>query len=88
MAATLAATVYLYLIIPKGFFPQQDNGLIIGSTEAAQDISYSAMVEREHALAQIVMADPDCSDGVLLGRCQSDRQQRPDHDRPQADQRP
>ena len=58
MAATLATTVYLYLVIPKGFFPQQDNGLIIGSTEAAQDISYSAMVEREHALAQIVMADP------------------------------
>jgi hydrophobe/amphiphile efflux-1 (HAE1) family protein len=58
MAATLAATVYLYLAIPKGFFPQQDNGLIVGSTEAAQDISYAAMVERQRALAQIVMADP------------------------------
>jgi hydrophobe/amphiphile efflux-1 (HAE1) family protein len=59
MAATLAATVYLYLAIPKGFFPQQDNGLIVGSTEAAQDISYAAMVERQRALAEIVMADPD-----------------------------
>jgi hydrophobe/amphiphile efflux-1 (HAE1) family protein len=59
MAATLAATVCLYLAIPKGFFPQQDNGLIVGSTEAAQDISYAAMVERERALAGIVMADPD-----------------------------
>jgi hydrophobe/amphiphile efflux-1 (HAE1) family protein len=59
MAATLAATVYLYLSIPKGFFPQQDNGLIVGSTEAAQDISYATMVGRERALAEIVMADPD-----------------------------
>jgi multidrug efflux pump len=59
MAATLAATVYCYLAIPKGFFPQQDNGLIVGSTEAAQDISYAAMVERERALAEIVMSDPD-----------------------------
>ena len=59
MAATIAATVALYLAIPKGFFPQQDNGLISATTEAAQDISYSAMVERQRAVAEIVMADPD-----------------------------
>jgi multidrug efflux pump len=59
IGATLAATVYLYVIIPKGFFPQQDNGLIQGTTEAAQDISYAAMVERVHELAKVVMADPD-----------------------------
>jgi multidrug efflux pump subunit AcrB len=59
MLATLGATIYLYVVIPKGFFPQQDNGLILGSTEAAQDISYSAMVERSHAMAKVVMADPD-----------------------------
>jgi multidrug efflux pump len=59
MAATMAATVYLYVIIPKGFFPQQDNGLIQGTTEAAQDISYTAMVERVHELAKVVMVDPD-----------------------------
>jgi multidrug efflux pump len=59
MLATMAATVYLYVLVPKGFFPQQDNGLITGSTEAAQDISYPAMVERQRALARIVMADPD-----------------------------
>ncbi len=59
MAATMAATVYLYTIIPKGFFPQQDNGTIQGTTEAAQDISYAAMVERVHELAKVVMADPD-----------------------------
>src|SRR3984893_3371055 len=59
VAATMAATVYLYIVIPKGFFPQQDNGTISGATEAAQDISYTAMVERTHELAKIVMADPD-----------------------------
>jgi hydrophobe/amphiphile efflux-1 (HAE1) family protein len=59
MAATVCATVYLYIAIPKGFFPQQDNGTIQGSTEAAQDISYSAMVSRVQELAKVVMADPD-----------------------------
>jgi multidrug efflux pump len=59
MLGTLAATVVLYVAIPKGFFPQQDNGLILGTTEAAQDISYSAMIAHQQALAKIVMADPD-----------------------------
>jgi multidrug efflux pump len=59
MAATMAATAWLYVIIPKGFFPQQDNGLIQGTTEAAQDISYAAMVQRVHQVADIVTADPD-----------------------------
>ena len=59
MAATIAATVYLYIVIPKGFFPQQDNGTISGTAEAGQDISYAAMIERVHELAKIVMADPD-----------------------------
>jgi multidrug efflux pump len=59
MAATLAATVFLYIAIPKGFFPQQDNGTIQGTAEAAQDISYAAMVARVHELAKVVMADPD-----------------------------
>jgi hydrophobe/amphiphile efflux-1 (HAE1) family protein len=59
MAATMAATVYLYVVIPKGFFPQQDNGTIQGTAEAAQDISYTSMVEHVHQLAKIVAADPD-----------------------------
>src|SRR5215468_8610573 len=59
MAATMAATIYLYIVIPKGFFPQQDNGTIQATTEAAQDISYAAMVERVHELAKVVTADPD-----------------------------
>ena len=54
----LVATGYLYMIIPKGFFPAQDNGTISGSTEAAQDISYAAMVERQHEVAKVVIADP------------------------------
>jgi hydrophobe/amphiphile efflux-1 (HAE1) family protein len=59
MAATLAATALLYIAIPKGFFPQQDDGTILATAEAAQDISYAAMVERVHQLAKVVMADPD-----------------------------
>src|ERR1700737_4878554 len=59
MAVTLAATALLYIAIPKGFFPQQDNGTIQGTAEAAQDISYAAMVERVHELAKGVEADPD-----------------------------
>ena len=49
MLGTIALTGYLYVIIPKGFFPQQDTGLIIGITEAAQDISFPAMAERQQA---------------------------------------
>ena len=50
MFGTIALTGYLYVIIPKGFFPQQDTGLIIGQSEAAQDISFQAMTERQQAL--------------------------------------
>ena len=57
--ATLALSVYLFIIIPKGFFPQQDNGLITATSEAAQDISFAAMKLRQEDLAKIVQADPD-----------------------------
>jgi HAE1 family hydrophobic/amphiphilic exporter-1 len=56
--ATLALSVYLFVIIPKGFFPQQDNGLITATSEASQDISFSAMKQRQEELANIVMKDP------------------------------
>jgi len=59
MAAPVAATVYLYIVIPKGFFPTAGQRHHQGTTEAAQDISYAAMVERVHELAKVVMADPD-----------------------------
>jgi hydrophobe/amphiphile efflux-1 (HAE1) family protein len=62
MAATMAATVYLYVVIPKGFFPQQDNGIISGTVESAQDVSYASMVERVHGIAKVVMADRDVQD--------------------------
>jgi HAE1 family hydrophobic/amphiphilic exporter-1 len=56
--ATLALSVYLFVIIPKGFFPQQDNGLITSTSEASQDISFEAMKSRQEALAKIVLEDP------------------------------
>jgi len=55
---TLALSVYLFMIIPKGFFPQQDNGLITAASEASQDISFSAMKQRQEELGKIVQADP------------------------------
>ncbi|TMK40224.1 MAG: acriflavine resistance protein B [Alphaproteobacteria bacterium] len=58
MLGTIALTGYLYVIIPKGFFPEQDTGLIIGLSEAAQDISFQAMAERQQALLNAVMRDP------------------------------
>jgi multidrug efflux pump subunit AcrB len=58
MLGTVALTVYLYVIIPKGFFPQQDTGLIIGQSEAAQDISYQAMTERQQAMLDAIVKDP------------------------------
>jgi hydrophobe/amphiphile efflux-1 (HAE1) family protein len=58
MFGTIALTGYLYVIIPKGFFPQQDTGLIIAQSEAAQDISFQAMQERQQALLDALMRDP------------------------------
>jgi len=58
MLGTIALTGYLYVIIPKGFFPQQDTGMILGITEAAQNISFPAMVQRQQALMETVLKDP------------------------------
>jgi HAE1 family hydrophobic/amphiphilic exporter-1 len=57
--ATLALSVYLFVIIPKGFFPQQDTGLITGASEAAQDISFADMKRHQEELGKIVQEDPD-----------------------------
>jgi multidrug efflux pump len=57
--ATLVATIYGYAIMPKGFFPTEDTGLILGVAEAAPDISFSAMADHIQQLGHIVMADPD-----------------------------
>lgn len=56
--ATLALTVLLYVLIPKGFFPVQDTGVIQGISEATQSVSFAAMAERQQALAKVVLADP------------------------------
>ncbi len=57
--ATVALSVYLYVIIPKGLFPLQDTGLLSGFSEAAQDTSFAAMKTRQEAVLGIVRADPD-----------------------------
>ena len=57
--ATLALTVALALVVPKGFFPQQDTGLIVGVTEAPADVSFASMMARQRALADAVRTDPD-----------------------------
>ena len=56
---TLVATVWLYVIIPKGLLPEQDTGLIIGVTDSAQSISFRSMVQRQRSIAEIVQRDPD-----------------------------
>ena len=56
--ATLLITGYLFLIIPKGFFPQQDTGLITGTSEASQDVSFAEMARRQVALGEIIGKDP------------------------------
>jgi multidrug efflux pump len=57
--ATFALTVYLFLIVPKGFFPVQDTGVLLGITEAPQTVSFSAMSSRQQALARIILQDKD-----------------------------
>jgi multidrug efflux pump len=57
--ATVVVTALLYILIPKGFFPDQDTGLIQGVSEAGQSISYSAMADRQQALAVAILTDPD-----------------------------
>ena len=57
--ATAGTTIYLYIIIPKGFFPAQDTGVVFGVTEGSQDISFSQMSDIQAKLNAIVAADPD-----------------------------
>jgi len=56
--ATLLFTLLLAFVIPKGFFPQQDTGLLIGVTEGAPDASFARMMDRQRALADVVLQDP------------------------------
>jgi multidrug efflux pump len=58
-AGTLALTLWLYVVVPKGFFPVQDTGVILGISDAPQNISFQAMSERQQALARVILKDPD-----------------------------
>jgi HAE1 family hydrophobic/amphiphilic exporter-1 len=56
--ATVAGTVYLFMVIPKGFFPQQDTGVLFGTSEAGQDVSFAEMSRLQEQIGAIVQADP------------------------------
>ncbi|HWF12420.1 MAG TPA: multidrug efflux RND transporter permease subunit [Candidatus Acidoferrales bacterium] len=56
--ATICLSVYLYVVIPKGFFPQQDTGLMAGGVEGTQDMSFASLQEKLKQFTDIVMADP------------------------------
>jgi multidrug efflux pump len=56
--ATLVVTVLLYIFIPKGFFPVQDTGVLLGISEASQGASFAAMADRQQALARVILRDP------------------------------
>jgi len=58
-AATFLLTVYLYIVVPKGFFPVQDTGVLLGVTEGPQSISFAAMGMRQQELARMILEDPD-----------------------------
>jgi multidrug efflux pump len=57
--ATLALTIFLYVVVSKGFFPIQDTGVILGISQAPDPISFTAMAERQQALTAIILKDPD-----------------------------
>jgi multidrug efflux pump len=56
---TFILTLYMYKVVPKGFFPVQDTGVILAITDAPQDISFPAMSQRQQALATAILQDPD-----------------------------
>ncbi|HEX3322951.1 MAG TPA: multidrug efflux RND transporter permease subunit [Terriglobales bacterium] len=58
-AGTLVLTLFLYVIVPKGFFPVQDTGVIMGISEAPQSVSFSAMSQRQQDLARVILQNPN-----------------------------
>jgi len=58
-AATLVLTLFLYVLVPKGFFPVQDTGVILGISEAPQNISFAAMSAHQQQLAHVILKDQD-----------------------------
>jgi multidrug efflux pump len=64
LAATICLNVYLYIIVPKGFFPQQDTGRLVGNIQADQSISFQAMQKKLADFVEIVRQDPDVQNVV------------------------
>jgi multidrug efflux pump len=56
--ATLVATLLLYVVVPKGFFPVQDTGVILGISEAPQSVSFDSMAQRQQKLVDVILQDP------------------------------
>ena len=87
---TLVGTVYLYVIVPKGFFPVQDTGVIMGISEAPQDISFAAMSSRQQALAKAILQGSGRREPVVVHRHRRDQphaQHGPHSDQPEAARR-
>ena len=57
--AALGLTLYLYVIVPKGFFPVQDTGVILGVTEGPENVSFASMADRQQKVAKVILQDPD-----------------------------
>ena len=55
---TLALTIFMYIVVPKGFFPVQDTGVIMGISDAPQTISFEAMAQRQQKLSEVILKDP------------------------------
>jgi len=55
---TLVFTIFLFIVVPKGFFPVQDTGVILGISDAPQTVSFTAMAQRQQALTQVILKDP------------------------------
>jgi multidrug efflux pump len=58
-AGTLVLTLFLYVVVPKGFFPVQDTGVILGMSEGPQNTSFTALAQGQQALARVILKDPD-----------------------------
>ena len=56
---TLVLTLFLYVVVPKGFFPVQDTGVILGISEGPQNVSFTALAQSQQALAAVILKDPD-----------------------------
>jgi len=58
-ASTLVLTLFLYIVVPKGFFPVQDTGVILGISDAPQSVSFTSLAAHQQALARVILQDPD-----------------------------